>query len=474
MITLPGSLFFICLGLLIVLACVVQQSYSMLIKARQLSSDEDLLNEPMNELGILRILLWSAALIMVLGYPVYQFVIYNGWEAHVMDWLHLIVRWFHIIIGIAWIGASFYFTFLENSLNRVENLRPELAGDLWALHGGGFYYLEKYKGAPKLLPKTLHWFKYEAYFTWVSGIVLLFLVYYINADAIMLDPAISSISGPHAILLGIGSLLISWVIYDFLCNTRLLYKNTAFALVGFGILTGIAYYLSTQFSGRAAFMHLGALLGTIMVGNVFFVIIPAQKALVKAAKQNLPINFERNKIAGLRSLHNNYITFPVLFIMISNHFPTTFGNSVNWLVFAILTVGSVAVKHYINLHEKGRNVSWLIVAGALALIGVIGLTAPESKRSTNNQAVVSFAQVQPIFQKHCISCHSANPTDDVYKVAPAGVMYDTPDQIRKVADKILIRAVQTKTMPQGNKTGMTDAERETLGVWISQGAKLDQ
>jgi uncharacterized membrane protein len=473
MISLPGSLFIICFGLLILLASIVQQSHSMLKKVKLLSSDSDVLNEPLSELGIFRKLLWAAALIMLVGYPVHQFILYHGWEAHVMDWLHLIIRWFHIIIGIAWIGASFYFTFLENSLNRVENLRPELAGDLWALHGGGFYYLEKYKGAPKVLPKTLHWFKYEAYFTWVSGIVLLFLVYYINADAIMVDPAISAISGTHAIFVGIGSLIISWLIYDFLCNTSLLYKSTAFALVGFCILIGIAYYLSTQFSGRAAFIHLGALLGTIMVGNVFFVIIPAQKALVKAAKLGLPINFERNKIAGLRSLHNNYITFPVLFIMISNHFPTTFGSNLNWLIFAILTIGSVAVRHYINLHEKGRNITWLIVAGTLALILAIGITAPKSSASEKNKAMISFSQIQPIFQKHCISCHSASPTDAIYKVAPAGVMYDTPDQIHNVAEKILIRAVQTKTMPQGNKTGMTDEEREILGTWIYQGAKVD-
>jgi len=405
----------------------------------------------------------------VFGYGAWFMVAEMGWESHVMDWLNLLVRWFHVVIGIAWIGASFYFIFLENSLNRTQNLRDELAGNLWAVHGGGFYYLEKYKTAPKEIPKTLHWFKYEAYFTWVSGMFLLMLVYYFNAAGFMVDPAVANISPSTAIAIGIGTLLLGWFVYDIMCRSSLLAKKKLFALIGFGILTAISFFLSQFLSGRAAFMHVGALLGTIMVGNVFFVIIPAQKALVKAAKEGKPVDPEIGKYAGLRSLHNNYTTLPVIFVMISNHFPSTFGNSLNWLVLAILIIGSVAVRHYINMHEKGQNLVWLLPVGAVAILAAVIITAPKAI-SVSGEKVV-YSDVKPIFEKRCVSCHSSNPTDDVTKAAPAGAMFETYDQCYHLKDKILNRAVQTKTMPQGNKTKITDEERELIGQWIQQGAK---
>ncbi|MBP6333862.1 MAG: urate hydroxylase PuuD [Bacteroidia bacterium] len=392
-------------------------------------------------------------------------------EAHVLDWLHLIVRWAHVIFGISWIGASFYFIFLENSLNRTENLRDELAGNLWAIHGGGFYYIEKYKIAPKEIPKTLHWFKYEAYFTWLSGILLLLLVYYFNAEAYMLDPAVSGIDGSTAIGIGVATLVVGWFIYDFLCKTSLLHQKRTFALVGFAILTAIGYILSQYLSGRAAFMHVGALIGTIMVGNVFFTIIPSQKAMVRAAKKNLPLDPNLGKYAGLRSLHNNYMTFPVVYVMISNHFPATFSPTFNWIVLAGLTLASAAVRHYINLHEKGQQARWMIPFAVVALIALVIVTSPRKVKFSSNE-IVSFSEVQPIIQKRCVSCHSAKPTDDVLTVAPNAVMFDTPEEIRKKADRIMVRVVQTKTMPQGNKTGVTEEERELLGRWLQQGASI--
>jgi len=404
----------------------------------------------------------------VVSFGLYLLVAELGWEAHVLDWLNLIIRWFHVVIGIAWIGASFYFIFLENSLNRTENLRDELAGNLWAVHGGGFYYLEKYKTAPKELPKTLHWFKYEAYFTWLSGIFLLMLVYYLNASAFMVDPAVSDIEPSTAVFIGIGTLIFGWLVYDFLCRSSLLAQKKTFALVGFGIIVGISFFLTQFLSGRAAFIHIGALLGTIMVGNVFFVIIPAQKALVKAAKAGKIVDPEIGKYAGLRSLHNNYATLPVIFVMISNHFPSTFGGGLNWLVLAILIIGSVAVRHYINMHEKGQNLIWLLPIGAVSIFAAVIITAPKSISTSGEK--VSYSQVQPIFQQRCVTCHSANPTDDVTKVAPAGAMFETYEQCFKHRDKILNRAVHTKTMPQGNKTKITDEERELIGRWIEQGA----
>lgn len=439
------------------------------MKKEELHEEE--INELLDDLQLYKKVIGYLIALIIIGYAIYLYAEHTGMTAHVMDWLHLIIRWSHIVLGIAWIGASFYFIFLENSLNRTKNLRDELAGNLWAIHGGGFYYVEKYKVAPGQLPEKLHWFKYEAYFTWLTGALLLLLVYYLNAGSYMIDRSVADISESTAILIGIGSLISGWLIYDLLCRTSLLQKKRAFALVGFLTITGYAWLLSHYLSGRAAFIHVGALLGTLMVGNVFFVIIPSQKALVRAAKAGLPPNPELGKYAGLRSLHNNYMTLPVLFTMISNHFPVTFGHAWNWAILLGLTLTSVAVRHYINEHEKGRQLSYLLLIAFIGLIALVFVTAPSNK-STNNKKV-NFTEVAPLFEKHCTSCHSSNPTDDVYKVAPNGVVFDRPENIRAMADKIMTRAVHTQSMPQGNKTGMTNEERELIGDWIRQGANIN-
>jgi uncharacterized membrane protein len=436
------------------------------------SIDSEDLKDSIKEIALYRSVIVILGILCIAAYAIYYFAILAGIEAHVLDWLHLVIRWAHVVFGIAWIGASFYFIFLENSLNRTEGLRDELAGNLWAIHGGGFYYIEKYKIAPGEIPKTLHWFKYEAYFTWLTGIILLLLVYYLNAQAYMLDPAISDISSGAAVSLGIGALIIGWFIYDFLCRTPLLQKKKAFAIIGFAVMTLIAYILSQYLSGRAAFMHVGALIGTIMVGNVFFIIIPSQKALVRAAKKGLPHDPNLGKYAGLRSLHNNYMTLPVIFVMISNHFPVTFGPAFNWVILSLLTLASVAVRHFINLHEQGRHAKWMIPFTAIALISLVIVTSPSKVKFSSNESV-SFSEVQPIIQKRCVSCHSSTPTDETQVVSPNGVMFDTPEQIRTMAERIMVRAVQTKTMPQANKTEITDEERDILGRWIQQGAKIN-
>lgn len=399
---------------------------------------------------------------------VYLWADLNGWSAHLNDWLHLVIRWAHVVLGIAWIGASFYFIFLENSLNRTKGLRDELDGNLWAIHGGGFYYVEKYKAAPGQLPEKLHWFKYEAYFTWLSGMMLLMMVYYFNAEAYMVDPSVSGITPFAAILIGLGTIIGGWFIYDVLCSTSLLHKKKAFALTGFLIIVIISWILSHLLSGRAAFMHIGALLGTIMAGNVFFVIIPSQKALVRAAKAGLPPDPAPGKYAGLRSLHNNYITLPVIFVMISNHFPVTFGQSWNWIILAVLTIASVAVRHYINQHEKGIRSELMLPFAFIALIALVMVTAP--RRTDGSGEKVTFSQVEPVIKQRCATCHSENPTDETQASAPNGIRFDTPAQIKKMADRILVRAVHTRTMPQGNKTNITEEERELIGRWIAQGA----
>lgn len=390
------------------------------------------------------------------------------WEGHLMEWTNLIVRLLHITFGIAWIGASFYFVFLENALNRTKDVRDELAGNLWAIHGGGFYYLEKYKVAPKTIPKHLHWFKYEAYFTWLSGFCLLFVVYYFNASAMLIDKNVLDISPIMGIGIGVGSFIVAWILYDLLCKSPLIKKGILFTIIGMLIATCIAYFYSHIFSSRAAYIHFGAMLGSIMVANVFFVIIPAQKAMVKAAKEGKPLDPQLGKNAGLRSLHNNYFTLPVLFVMISNHFPSTFGSEYPWLILAVISLGAAGVKHYLNLREKGQLSVWVMPVSVLVLFAAVIMSAPAKPGACNS--TVSFAEVNSIIQNRCISCHSSKPTDDFYTSPPNGVTYETPESIQKLKDKIMQRVVVTKTMPQNNKTNITQKERDMIRCWIDQGA----
>ena len=417
--------------------------------------------------------IYASIVLVIVAAIVNTYMMSKGtpWEAHLMEWLNIIIRVMHFTFGIAWIGASFYFVFLENALNRTENVRDELAGNLWAIHGGGFYYLEKYKVAPATIPKHLHWFKYEAYFTWLSGFCLLFVVYYFNASAFLIDKNVLDITSTQGILIGIGSFVVAWVIYDLLCKSPLIKKPLLFALIGFALLVGFAWFYSHVFNSRAAYIHFGAMIGSIMVGNVFFVIIPSQKAMVKAAREGLPLNPQLGKNALARSLHNNYFTLPVLFVMVSNHFPSTFGYQYPWLILAIISLGAAGVKHYLNLRENGRHSVWVMPVSVAILLAACFISAPP-KDPNACHGKVDIAEVNAIIQKRCISCHSSKPTDDVNKVAPNGVMYDTPDQIALKKDLIMQRVVVTKTMPQNNKTGMTPEERDMLRCWIEQGATV--
>jgi uncharacterized membrane protein len=392
----------------------------------------------------------------------------SPWEGHVMEWLNIGVRVMHFTFGIAWIGASFYFVFLENALNR-KNVRDELAGDLWAVHGGGFYYLEKYKVAPKSIPKDLHWFKYEAYFTWLSGIGLLFIVYYLNASAMLLNPS-TGISGLQGILIGLGSFGIAWILYDLLCKSPLKKNMLVFSLVCFLLLAGFAWFYSVVFNPRAAYIHFGAMVGSLMVANVFFVIIPSQKAMVNAARKGLKVEGERGKAALFRSIHNNYFTLPVLFVMVSNHFPSTFGNKYNWVVLALISLGAAGIKHWLNLREQGRLSFWVMPVSVLVLLATGYMTAPPKPGVCKSN--IDFAVVNTIFQTRCISCHSSRPTDNFYKAPPNGVAHDTPLDIFKKKEGIMQRVVLTKTMPLNNKTNMTLEERETIRCWIEQGAEI--
>lgn len=430
-------------------------------------------NDKIKELSEAKTVVFYCSLFAVFLYSCYAFVRGTSFESHVVEWMNMAVRWIHVVFGIAWIGASFYFVFLENSLNRTKELREGIAGNLWAVHGGGFYYLEKYKVAPPVIPKDLHWFKYEAYFTWVSGFTLLAVVYYLDAKAYLIDPEVLDISSGTGVLIGMGTLLFAWVCYDTLCKSPLAKNQLFFGFILFLFVTGVAWFLTHVFSSRAAYIHVGAMLGTLMAGNVFRIIIPSQKAMVNAAKQGKAVDPTYGKKALQRSLHNNYFTLPVIFIMISNHFPSTYGNTFNWLVLMGLSLVSVLVKHYLNLKEKGEKSVWILPVAVVGMIALAFVTAPKTKQVCKEDAPASFSEVNEIITKRCVQCHSSAPTDDVLKTAPNGIMFDTPQNISKYAERILTRAVITKTMPQANKTGMTQQERDLLQCWIESGAKMN-
>ncbi len=394
-------------------------------------------------------------------------------ESYLLDWLQLGVRWLHMIAGIAWIGASFYFVWLNNNVRRPDEpiaADGERDGELHAIHGGGFYRVQRYALAPKELPRDLHWFKWEAYTTWLSGISLLILVYYLNPQVYLVDKGVANLESWVAITIGAGFLVAGWIVYDLLQRSPLGRSQLAFGSVFFSLVIAASWYLCHTFGGRAAYLHIGAMLGTIMVGNVFFTIIPSQRELVLAKEQGRAPEKKMAEAAKNRSLHNNYITLPVLFIMISNHYPMTFSHEYNWAILGAISLGGALIRHWFNLRGQGKSAPWLWAVSAAVFIAVIVLTAPK-KRDLG--PAVAFKDAQAVVLKHCVGCHAEKPTDAVFKVAPNGVKYDTPQQISAMAAKIKQRAVETTSMPFGNKTNMTKEERDLLGRWIDQGAKVD-
>lgn len=390
-------------------------------------------------------------------------------DPYLTEWLNLIIRWIHLITGIAWIGASFYFNWLEGNLNRGGPLNKGIAGDLWAVHGGGFYHVQKYEVTPEKLPETLHWFKWEAYWTGITGLMLMFVVYYAAPNIYLIDKSIADISPLLAIGIGLSAIILSWFGYDRLCKSSLVERPTLFFLVVFLSFTLAAFLLSQLFNPRAAYIHIGAMIGTIMVANVFFVIIPSQRKMVDAMSLGQEPDSRVGKRGFQRSLHNNYFTLPVLFIMISNHFPATFGHSANWLVLAALSAIGIAARHYFNLKNRGRNIRWILPAAALALITLAYVIAPSRPAMTHaTTETITTDKAHQIVQMHCANCHSANPTDPAFSSAPSGLILDTREDLMQNASGVYQRTVATHSMPLGNPTQMTMEEREQLGAWYHQ------
>lgn len=394
--------------------------------------------------------------------------------AHLEQWLGLVLRWAHVITGVAWIGTSFYFNWLNARIAPLETPEPGVGGELWSVHGGGFYRVVKYSVAPTRLPHTLHWFKWEAYATWASGFSLLVLLYYVGAREYLLDPAVAPLAPGAAVALGVAAVIGSWLVYDLLCRSPLGTRPVWLAAVGFVCVTALAWGLSHAFSARAAYLHVGAALGTIMAANVFRVIIPAQRDMVAALSAGGVPDAARGRQAALRSLHNNYLTLPVLFVMVSNHYPATYGNAWGWAILMVLFVIGVLVRHWFNLRNAGRPNAWLLPVALAGLGALAVVTAPRATGGTGAEgtAAAPFAEVRVVIARRCAPCHSAAPTYPGMSAAPAGVMFDIPEQIRTRAARIAERAVVQQTMPLGNVTGITAEERALLGRWVRSGAPL--
>ncbi len=390
-------------------------------------------------------------------------------EAYIADWLNLLVRWLHFIAGVAWIGSSFYFIWLDNHLETPRETADDekgVGGEVWSVHGGGFYHAQKYKVAPARLPDRLHWFKWEAYTTWLSGIFLTALIYWYGAEVYLIDPSVADLSVPAAVGIAIAFIIGGWVIYDLLCKSPLANDTRVFAGVLLLLTAALAWGLCELFGGRGAYLHFGAVLGTIMVANVFFVIIPGQKQMVAAAERGEAPDPGPGIRAKQRSVHNTYFTLPVLFVMTSNHYAMAYGHEYNWLILVGIALAGALIRiYFVNRHSGEAS----LLPAALAVIILAGIAFAIAPRAGETRdGSVSFDQVRNVVNARCMSCHSAAPVHPAFPVAPLGIVYDTDEQIINDADRIYQQAVVTRVMPIGNLTAMTDEERQILDTWYQE------
>ncbi len=419
--------------------------------------------------------------------------------AYLLDWCALLVRWLHVVAGIAWIGASFYFVWLDDHLQPLaedDRTDPGVAGELWAVHGGGFYRSRKYRVAPPQLPATLHWFYWEAYTTWLSGFALLCLLYFLRAEAYLIDPSVAALSKPSAVAIAVGFLIAGWLIYDALCRSPLGQKPAALAVVLGALIAAEAWALCHLFSGRGAFMVFGSTLGTLMVANVLFVIIPGQRELVHAKEQGRSPDAAPGLKARQRSVHNTYFTLPVVFVMISNHYAMTYGAQRNWLVLIALSFAGACIRVWFVARHKpaehgGYRMAMPAVLGVATLAAVVLALAPSSLTAPPATAgagvpgaqasgavvpgavvppAVDGARVQLIIDQRCVPCHARSPTEPGFNAPPNGIVLESTDEVlahlAQVQQQLAMRA-----MPLGNLTGMTDEERATVLMWIGHGAR---
>jgi uncharacterized membrane protein len=398
-------------------------------------------------------------------------------NAQLGEILDLVARWVHVIAGIMWVGNSLLFNWLDRSLqpgNTAERGHSAV-GTIWLLHSGGFYYVEKTLLEDERLPAPLHWFKWQAYTTWLSGMALLVVLYYASNRAVLADPSVARLSHGAAVAVGLGAIVAGWMLYESMQRVvapRVPAIAAAAWIIGF---VAIIIALTRLLSGRAAFLHTGVMLGTIMAGNVFFTIVPSQRQLV-ASVEGGAVDPATSARAKRVSIHNNYFTFPVIALMVSNHFPTVYGHRWNWLLLLVITAIGVAVRHVLNIRFTYRAWKPALVAtmatGAVSLYALLAIPTSQSTVTAGVPETVTFADARHVIDRRCAVCHSMQPADSSFGAAPAGVSFDTPAEIVVRASRIRERAVTTRTMPPGNKTNITDLERAILGKWIDQGARV--
>ena len=396
-------------------------------------------------------------------------------EAYLADWLNLPVRWLHMIAGIAWIGASFYFVWLDNHLQPPKTQSDSdkgVGGELWSVHGGGFYHAQKYRVAPPALPETLHWFKWEAYTTWLSGMLLLALVYWVGAEVYLIDPSVADLTPLSATGISLAFIVAGWFVYDGLCRSPLVSNGTLFAAILLLLSALLAWGLCQVFGGRGAYIHFGAVLGTIMAANVFFVIIPGQRQMVAAAERGEapdPLPGIRGK---QRSVHNTYFTLPVLFTMISNHFAMTYGHEYNWAILVAISLAGALIRVYFVARHSGRASPLPLAAAALLLSIVAAAIAPRGSAAGAGSA--DFDAVRRIVHERCTSCHAVSPVHAAFQAAPAGVILETDSQIAAEAARIHHQTVVTRVMPIGNLTNISEEERALIDRWYQAGAAVSE
>lgn len=402
-------------------------------------------------------------------------------DAIAMEWGGLLLRWLHIITSIAWIGSSFYFMHLDAAIRAIPEIPASKGGETWEVHGGGFYQVRKYLVAPERMPAELMWHKWESYTSWLSGFFLLVWVYYLGSDLYLIDPAIRALSPMAAVAIGLGGLALGWVAYDTLVKSPLAENDVALAGVGFAFVMGMAFFFQQMFSGRGALIHTGALMATIMTGNVFMNIIPNQKKVVAELIAGRTPDPEYGKQAKTRSTHNNYLTLPVIFLMISGHYPLTFTSPHAWIMVGFVLVAGALVRYFYNERHHGNGDKWwawtVAAASILAAVYISMLSSPVGRDQLGLDPLPSAARVADasvprdvdrIITSRCSMCHAAEPVWSGIASPPKGMRLDTPALIARNAHEIRVQAVMTNAMPPNNITQMTRQERQTLALWLAR------
>ncbi|MFN4159752.1 MAG: urate hydroxylase PuuD [Gemmobacter sp.] len=396
------------------------------------------------------------------------------------EWVEIGVRWLHVITAIAWIGSSFYFIALDLGLRQTPSLPPLAHGEEWQVHGGGFYHIQKYLVAPQMMPEHLTWFKWESYATWLSGFALLVLVYYLGAELFLIDPNVMDLAVWQAVAISLASLAFGWAVYDTLCRVFVKADQTVLMVVLFAVLVAMAWGYTQVFSGRAALLHLGAFTATIMSANVFMVIMPNQRIVVADLKAGRVPDAKYGKIAKQRSTHNNYLTLPVVFLMLSNHYPLVFATQHNWIIASLVFLMGVTIRHWFNTrHARKGNPHWTWAVTAVLFLVIAWLsTAPmrghEAEARLSPEALrmakaEGFEHVADIVLGRCSMCHAAEPNWEGMRWPPKGVVLETPEQIATEARRIYLQSGISHAMPPGNLSWMEPEERAAIVRWFRAG-----